>query len=289
MRRSAVSLLMYVRVYLFYPGLRWFCRRFIGCIALSMGCFALSLFVEEPYRYVLWLLGVGIQAAASPTIYLSRHRYPVQLSHMPERFGLFNIIVLGEGIVALTAASQAETFQWETKLEVLEGVALTVCVWKLYFYEASKDTITEQQKRTDRLSTVLSFLYGYGHYFLYASLMLLSVSVLFVIESTVEGHHHPTFAVQLLHLSCIAFLGSITLIHWAAPESLYPRVIGARAIAVGISGVLLLLDLAALTEMYTQVAVLSSLILAEYLIYRDRGAVPTLEENEIIERPAGSD
>ena len=63
---AAVSLLMYVRAYLFYPGLRWFCRRFIGCIALSLGCFALSLFVEEPYRYVLWLLGVGIQRRPPP-------------------------------------------------------------------------------------------------------------------------------------------------------------------------------------------------------------------------------
>ena len=278
---AGVALVMYLRAYFLYPGLRWFCRRFAGTIALSMGCFAGSLFLEAPYRYVAWIVGVLIQACAAPSIYLLRQDYPVQLSHMPERFGLFSIIVLGEGIVALTAASQAEAWEWSVAFSVLGGFALTVCIWKLYFYEASKDTITEQLKRSDRRSTVMSFLYGYSHYFLYLSIMLISVAILLLIESTAAGHHVPQLAVRLLHGSSVLFLLTITLIHWAAPESLFASVVYARAACVVLSVVLLLLKLPAVAEVYAQVIVLGGLILVEYLIYRSRDAVPDREEEQI--------
>lgn len=272
---AGVAFLMYLRAYLRYPGLRWFSRRYLGCIAVSMGCWAASLLFEAPYRYVLWALGVLIQASASPSIYLLRDDYPVQLSHMPERFGLFSIIVLGEGIVALTAASQAEVFDQTVAVFLLGGFALTVCIWKLYFYEASKDTITEQLKSNSRRSTLRSFFYGYSHYFLYASIMVLSVSLLLLIESTIEGHHAPALAVHLLHGSCVSFLLSITLIHWAAPESLFASVVFARLCCVAISGLLLAVSLPVVAELYAQVAVLSSLIFVEYRIYCSRDAVPS--------------
>ena len=280
---AGVALLMYLRAFVLYPDLRWFTRRFIGTISLSMGCFALSLLVEPPYRYLLWVLGVVIQAAAAPSIYLFHRDYPVQLSHMPERFGLFSIIVLGEGIVALTAASQAASFDWNVAFYVLGGFVLTVCIWKLYFYEASKDTITEQLRRNDRVSLLMSFFYGYSHYFLYMSVMLISVSILLLIESSTAGHHHPPLAVYLLHGACVLFLITITLIHWAAPESLFRSVVLARLGCVVASAVLLVVELPAIGEVYAQVVVLSSLIWVEYQIYCRRDAVPEQSDEQIAE------
>ncbi len=280
---GGVALLMYLRAYLMYPDLRWFTRRFMGTIALSIGCFALSLWFEPPWRYLLWVLGIAIQAAASPSIYLFRRDYPVQLSHMPERFGLFSIIVLGEGIVALTAASQAEQFSYDVAVYVLGGFALTVCIWKLYFYEASKDTITEQLKENTRRSTLMSFFYGYSHYFLYISVMLISVSILILIESSIAEHPHPPLAVYLLHGACVLFLTAITLIHWAAPESLFRSVVLARIGCVVASAILLVTELPAIGEVYAQVGVLSCLIVAEYLIYRSHGVTPEQGEEQMTE------
>ena len=271
---AGVSLLMYARAYRQFADLRWFTRRFMGCIALSMGCWAASLLVEAPLRYYLWLTGVLIQALAAPSIYLLRNDYPVQLSHMPERFGLFSIIVLGEGIVALTAASESGGFRWPVALWVLGGFFLTACFWKLYFYEASKTTITEQLKDSSRYTMLKSFLYGYGHYFLYVSIICVSVALSMLIESAVVGHHTLHFAVSLLHTGAIGFLASITLIHWAAPESLFSSVLLARVVCMVLSILLLTITLPPLFEIYAQVVILAGLIFTEYRIYCGRGVVP---------------
>ena len=289
-----VSWVMYLRAYLLYPDLRWFIRRFWGAISLSLGIWALSLFVPHPWQYVCWVVATLVQALAGPTIYLTRKDYPVQLSHMPERFGLFSIIVLGEGMVALTAVSEAEAFAWDIAWTELGAFALVVCLWKLYFYESSKDTITEQLRSDTQRSTWHSFYYGYSHYFLYLAIILISVSLLMLIETsfghTHGGHggnfdHHglELMSAQGLHAGAILFLATITLIHWAAPESLFPRVVAARLICIGLSVGLLLLPLAPLLELWMQVGTFSGLILVEYLIYRSHHALPTQDEAAIVE------
>lgn len=68
-----------------------------------------SLLVPEPARYWLWAAGLGVDVATPVLAQLSvLARAPVQRSHLPERFGLFTMVVLGESIV-VTGLGVADT------------------------------------------------------------------------------------------------------------------------------------------------------------------------------------
>ena len=90
--------------------------------------------------------------------------------HIAERYGLFFIIVLGETILSSTLAVQ-EAFTGETEHRVavatvtLGGVLIVFSLWWLYF---SRDA-AEVLERARRDGTHVQYLFGFGHYFIYAA------------------------------------------------------------------------------------------------------------------------
>lgn len=280
---AAVVLALYLRAWWHTPEKKWFPRSFVISISTGIAIWIGSLWLSGTYRYAAWILAVIIQASCSPVIYLTRDDYPVQLSHMPERFGLFSIIVLGEGIVSITSGGFVERLTATNVIAEVAGFLLVVCLWKLYFYEANKDSLTTALRDDARKDTVRSFFYGYGHFPLYISIVIVSVAILELLHETLNPGHAETgqLARIALHGGASLFLLSITLIHWAAPESLFSRIILYRSVCLVISAGLLLIDLPAAGELAAQTGVLLSLILVEYLTYRDRGVLPGEEEAEI--------
>ncbi|HEY0240443.1 MAG TPA: low temperature requirement protein A [Friedmanniella sp.] len=90
--------------------------------------------------------------------------------HIAERYGLFFIIVLGETILSSTLAVQ-EAFTGETEHRVavaavtLGGVLIVFSLWWLYF---SRDA-AEVLERARRLGNHVQYLFGLGHYVIYAA------------------------------------------------------------------------------------------------------------------------
>ena len=66
-----------------------------------------SLAVEGPVRYVLWAVGLLVDAAAPLLVTASRTSVPLHLEHLPDRFSLFVILVLGESVVTFTEEARA--------------------------------------------------------------------------------------------------------------------------------------------------------------------------------------
>ena len=297
----SVVWVMYLRAWwLTRPNQRWFPRRYLGSIGLAMGIWALSLFLAPPLQYVAWVLSVFVQAAASPSIYIYRDDFPQQHSHMPERFGLFTIIVLGEGIVAVTSTGVIGTQDLSTVFIEATGFLLIVAAWKLYFYESTKDVIDEVLSTPEKRSTWKSFYYGYGHYFLYFGIILISVatllnleSMLHPVEEVVHGSHEATthgddshtashgIVKVLLHGGCMLFIAAITLIHWATPASL-PRLVIYMRLGVFLgSGLLLLFPMGTAVEMMVQLLLFGLLIFGEYRYYLSHDSLPGTEAADI--------
>ena len=86
-------------------------------------------------------------------------------AHIAERYGLFTIIVLGEGIsqvgVAIQAAFTASGATPRLVVTAVEGLVLLFAMWWAYFAHESGDALRERNQ--------LSFLWGYGHYLVFAS------------------------------------------------------------------------------------------------------------------------
>ncbi|MEU1124612.1 low temperature requirement protein A [Streptomyces sp. NPDC005899] len=82
--------------------------------------------------------------------------------HMAERYGLFAIIVLGEGVVGTVASSgdllgggDGMHWTWNAIAVVISGVGLTFGMWWMYFLTPFGDILARRRKR--------GYLFGYGH------------------------------------------------------------------------------------------------------------------------------
>ena len=73
--------------------------RFAWQYSIVIGIWMGSLAFPSPFRYVLWGVAVAWELSIP---WLARRLYvaiPLSASHVPERFALFTLIVLGETIV----------------------------------------------------------------------------------------------------------------------------------------------------------------------------------------------
>ncbi|HEY9806517.1 MAG TPA: low temperature requirement protein A, partial [Candidatus Obscuribacterales bacterium] len=71
---------------------RWYATGF----GLSAGLWLISAFVPPPWRLGLWLVGLVIDFSTPFSAGRLVAKIPPSMSHIPERIGLFTLIVLGE-------------------------------------------------------------------------------------------------------------------------------------------------------------------------------------------------
>jgi low temperature requirement protein LtrA len=130
-------------------------QRITRACMLSAGLFLLSVWAPEPFRYVLWAIGIGVEshamlaedreaarrlrrdgdlgamAPADPSEALDPH-------HFAERFGLLLIIMLGEVVVEAGQASVdghvATAAGWAA---LVAAMVLAGALWWLYFDAAA--------------------------------------------------------------------------------------------------------------------------------------------------------
>ncbi|MGX7681713.1 low temperature requirement protein A [Jatrophihabitans sp. DSM 45814] len=103
--------------------------------------------------------------------------------HIAERYGLFTIIVLGECVLAATVAIQSSLQSDGVSLRlVLAGfgaLALLFGLWWLYFQSPTGHRLSDKPE--------VAFFWGYGHYFVFASLAALGAG-LEVSAEALENH-----------------------------------------------------------------------------------------------------
>jgi low temperature requirement protein LtrA len=102
--------------------------------------------------------------------------------HIAERYGLFTIILLGECVSATTIAVQAFVTSggvtFDLVLVAVAGLVLLFSLWWLYFMVDPAEGLGSERSR--------SFLWGYGHYLLFASVAAISAGLEVVVEQPQE-------------------------------------------------------------------------------------------------------
>ena len=101
---------------------------------ISVALFLASVFVSPPLRIALWTIGLLIELL-NPWLAL-RHiaTLPrVSSSRLPERFGLFTIIVLGESIVGVISGVARNHEATAVGITAVLGLALAFGIWWVYF------------------------------------------------------------------------------------------------------------------------------------------------------------
>jgi low temperature requirement protein LtrA len=119
------------------PPFRPVGTRYAIGFAISLGLWLASLAFEPPVRMAFWLAGITIDMLTPSTTLGHQRRLPrLSRSHLPERYGLFTIIVLGESVVGVVnGAAEAEQLTVAQGLTGLLGLGIAFGLWWLYFDE----------------------------------------------------------------------------------------------------------------------------------------------------------
>jgi len=136
-------------------------------------------------------------------------KLPWHPHHIAERYGLFTIILLGESVLAVTLAVQdavKDDVEPSLVLVAVAGLVLLFALWWLYFSEPAAEGLV---KRRDK-----SYIWGYGHYFVYASLAAIGAAIEVAVEA-VGGHIEasPTMVGYALAIPLAIFLLLLWLLH----------------------------------------------------------------------------
>ena len=190
MRLAMVSL--WLRAAAGDPDRRRTCLRYAGGIAIVQVGWLLWLLVPSAAQLPSFLLLMVLELAVP--VWAERAKAtPWHPHHIAERYGLLTIIVLGEGILAIFLAFQASGEAERTSDLVLTGVAgvIIVCsMWWLYFSKPSASTVSHARLAFEAGSARRAFLWGYGHYFIFASAAAVGAGLAAAVD--LVGRDDPT-------------------------------------------------------------------------------------------------
>ncbi len=174
-----VLVIMYLRVHAASKELRPITRLFATGFSLGILCWIASLFVDAPFSYAFWGIGLLIDFA-TPWVGQKRlANVSVHKEHLPERLGLLTIIILGESVLGIVTGIANIAWNSLNLLNLVSAFALLSSVWWLYF-ETLEHSLAGKMLRSGQLSI-------YGHLPLYIGLIMLSAGLLHHITADIPA------------------------------------------------------------------------------------------------------
>lgn len=166
--RSLV-LLLYVRASHYVQAAKANVRLYSMSYIPSLILWVVSLALPIELCYVMWGIAITIELAVPIVGSRILAGTPVHPSHLPERFGLFTLIVLGETIVSVASATQNITWNFLPTIAAVGGFVIAACLWWLYF------SFLESAVIIRGIGSV--HVYNYGHFPILLSLATIAVGV----------------------------------------------------------------------------------------------------------------
>jgi low temperature requirement protein LtrA len=214
------------------PQARSLCLRYAFGFSVGASIWLASLAVPAAIRWTVWICALGVEIVTPVIAHVRTTRVPLHTSHMPERFGLFTLIVLGEAVLAVATGPQRAHGSAGPLAVAIAGFILAGALWWAYFRHADEKVIS-QALAGGRRELLLSYVYGYAHLVIFASIAATGVGVALSIDAA-AGLRPDRPAVLLVAGGVAAFLVASTVAHWATPRSLPARAVAARCLAAAL-------------------------------------------------------
>ena len=223
---------MYARAWMNIPELHTFLTDLIAVNAVSAGVWAMSLSVAEPTRFVVWALAFVIGIAGTFGIYVGIDRIPTQISHLPERFVLFTIIVLGEMILVVAVGTADTAWQVASAFTALDGFLIAVLLWWIYFTyvdDGAFDHMLRSIRGPWTRARESLFIYLFGHFFVFLGIVVSGVGIKLAITAAAAGLQlGGNGRFMLCGGVCLYLLGCMTCDR-VTPGSVHAHVLLARS------------------------------------------------------------
>jgi len=163
-------LLQYARAHRCVPVARPLTGRYLTGFGIGAALWLVSVFVPGPARYACWAAGVLVELATPLASASAIRRVPFHTSHIPERFGLFVLIVLGESVTLDAIGIASSRLDLMASLVVVAGFFIAAGLWWLYF-DCVDSSPMRRWRRTGQV-------YVYGHLVVFAAITASGAGVL---------------------------------------------------------------------------------------------------------------
>ncbi|MBZ0293397.1 MAG: low temperature requirement protein A [Anaerolineae bacterium] len=177
-------------------------------IGLAQVGWVLMLFLPPQWQLRYFILGVIIELLvpiwakrASPTAW--------HADHIRERYGLFNIIVLGETILSTSMAIQTVSNEGILNASLITTIAgsllIAYSMWWLYFYQPADHLVESLHD---------ALIWGYGHFFIYSATAAVGAGLAVVIDQITHHAEISTVGAGLaVALPVSVYVFSLWILH----------------------------------------------------------------------------
>ncbi|MEZ0539376.1 low temperature requirement protein A [Fibrella arboris] len=272
-----ILLIDYGRAWYYIPQARPYTRVILIGFAISVLIWVGSLGVKPPYRYGLWAVALLIELTTPLTSGGKLHvQFPPDVRHLPERYGLFTLLVLGQAVSGLSMGLMNSPFTPAAITSTVLGGVVIIGLWWAYFDRLDDDAVRKlaehghKTKKAAQSSVRQYTIWLYTHLPLTVALTLSGVGLTHAIKAVNEAaltveQRWLLVGTVVTYLAAEAVISLTTLNSGPAHVSFRRGVIG----RVGAAGVLVLVGLftrlGTLTMLFILAAVVTALILSDQL------------------------
>lgn len=175
-----ILIVMYLRARRHVPETRDLVGGYVQGMTIAVVFWLVSVFVPEPYRYILWAIGLAIDFYTPFRLRRIQAKVPLDVAHLPERFGLFTILVLGESMAATVAGLGHEGWKTGPTVTAVLAVMVAAGLWWVYFDNLDGTVV---RRRAEQKTAWKPTVWIYGHLPLVIGLMATAIGL----ESAVIG------------------------------------------------------------------------------------------------------
>jgi low temperature requirement protein LtrA len=226
-----VLIVLYVRVYLRVPAARRLAGWFILMFGIAVVDWVISLALPVPWKYVLWGVALALEHAAPIRAWRMIRDAPVHPRHIPERYGLLIIIVLGEAVIGVVLGTASVSWTALSGTAAFGGFLAAAAIWWLYFDFLDASVVTR--------SVLSGMTFVYAHYFVAAGIAALGVGVKLTILSAAPGPSYDDIG-WIAAVATAMCMGGLAVIQLATPSTLLDLDVALRLAVAVLAGVIAL-------------------------------------------------
>ncbi|MEN6329823.1 MAG: low temperature requirement protein A [Methanobacteriaceae archaeon] len=192
------------------PQVQTLTNHYVVGFGIAGALWAISAFTPTPWRFVIWGVALVIDLLTPLTASEKHLQFPPHATHLPERFGLFTIIVIGEAIVSVVFTISSIGLDLGTEMAGLMGLIIAFSIWWGYFEEGrgAEARVLEAETQIRKYQ-----LWLYSHFPLLIGIIMVAAGIKHVIALNLWQPMAPGevwvlcggLALALLSLSAIFF------------------------------------------------------------------------------------
>ena len=216
----AIVVALFLRAARLYPARYPFAVRYASGFGLAAAFWLVSLVLPEDIRPLVWIAALLVDLVTPWAAVLAVAERTFDVSHIPERYGLFTIIVLGEAIIAVARSMSEAIWTPAAVTAAVAGFVIAVVVWWAYFAHPHAELLLRGR--------LASFIWGYGHIFVWMGIAISGVGIELAIEAAAAGHTLSAGERLILCGGPALYLAAMALLRSAGAGHITDRVVLVR-------------------------------------------------------------